>query len=293
MLLVAAILSLFIGLSLGLLGGGGSILTLPILVYVLHVEPKTAIAMSLFVVGTTSATGVIAHARAGRVRFRSGLVFGVAGMAGAFAGGRVAHFLPATVLLVAFALVMLTAAAAMMRGRRDAGAEPPKELALGKALGVGVGVGVVAGLVGAGGGFLIVPALALFGGLAMPEAIGTSLLVIALQSFAGFAGHAGQVQLDWTLTAIVTGSAIVGGLAGARLARHVSPAGLRRGFAWLVLAMAVFLLGKQIPAATLSVIGGAALAYLPLLLGAAALVLLLVLLRRVRLHAAPKEQRAR
>ncbi len=253
MLVLAAILSLFIGLSLGLLGGGGSILTLPILVYVLHVEPKTAIAMSLFVVGVTSASGVIAHARAGRVRVRTGLIFGLAGMAGAFAGGRVAQFIPATALLVAFALVMLTAAAAMMRGRRASSAAPPREPSLARSLAIGVSVGVVAGLVGAGGGFLIVPALALFAGLAMPEAVGTSLLVIALQSFAGFAGHAGHVQLDWMLTAVITGAAIVGGLAGARLARHVSPDALRRGFAWLVLAMAVFLLGKQIPAAALSV----------------------------------------
>jgi uncharacterized membrane protein YfcA len=291
MLIIAALLSLFIGLSLGLLGGGGSILTLPILVYVLDVEPKTAIAMSLFVVGTTSATGVVAHARAGRVRFRAGLVFGAAGMAGAFAGGKVAHFLPPTLLLVAFGAVMLTAAAAMMRPRREGG--PGREPAISKALGIGLGVGVVAGLVGAGGGFLIVPALALFGGLAMPEAIGTSLLVIALQSFAGFAGHAGHVHLDWTLTAVVTGAAITGGLGGARLARHLSPASLRRGFAWLVLAMGVFLLGKQIPASALRAAGEHAAVLASIAVAVAGLVTIAVILFRLRAAGHPKAQPAR
>ncbi|MFN8508952.1 MAG: sulfite exporter TauE/SafE family protein [Dehalococcoidia bacterium] len=291
MLIIAALLSLFIGLSLGLLGGGGSILTLPILVYVLDVEPKTAIAMSLFVVGTTSATGVVAHARAGRVRFRAGLVFGAAGMAGAFAGGKVAHFLPPTLLLVGFGAVMLTAAVAMMRPRRESGVG--REPAISKAIGIGLGVGVVAGLVGAGGGFLIVPALALFGGLAMPEAIGTSLLVIALQSFAGFAGHAGHVHLDWTLTTVVTGAAIAGGLGGARLARHLSPASLRRGFAWLVLAMGVFLLGKQIPAPALRAIAEHAGVYLSLAVAAAGLIALGVFFLRLRPASSPKEGPAR
>lgn len=252
MLIVAALLSLLIGLSLGLLGGGGSILTLPILVYVLGVEPKTAIAMSLFVVGVTSATGMIAHARAGRVRFRTGLVFGATAMAGAYAGGQVARFLPATALLVAFALVMLVTSIAMMRGRRAVSAT--SDVKVGKVLAIGGAVGVVAGLVGAGGGFLIVPALALFGGLAMPEAVATSLLVIALQSFAGFAGHAGHVHLEWTLVLVVTASAVSGSFLGARLGRGLSPDSLRRGFAWFVLAMGLFLLGKQLPVPAVTMI---------------------------------------
>lgn len=248
MLVLAAVLSLLIGVSLGLLGGGGSILTLPILVYVLDVEPKTAIAMSLVVVGITSAMGSIAHARAGRVRFRTGLVFGVTAMAGAYAGGKIARFVPATALLVAFGAMMLVTSAAMMRGRRAPAGDAPRDAAVGNVLAIGAAVGVVAGLVGAGGGFLIVPALALFGGLAMPSAVGTSLFVIALQSFAGFAGHAGHVHLDWTLTGVITASAIVGSFAGTRLGRGLSPDALRRYFAWFVLAMAIFLLGKQLPA---------------------------------------------
>lgn len=254
MLVIAAILSLLIGLSLGLLGGGGSILTLPILVYVMGVEPKTAIAMSLFVVGVTSAVGSVAHARAGRVRARTGMVFSATAMMGAYGGGQVAHFIPATALLVAFAAVMLVTSVAMMRGRRGPAAGAPVEPKAFKVLGIGLGVGVVAGLVGAGGGFLIVPALALFGGLAMPEAVGTSLLVITLQSFAGFAGHAGHVHMDWTLTAVVSASAVAGSLVGTRLGRGISPDSLRRGFAWFVLAMAFFLLAKQLPAPAVAAI---------------------------------------
>jgi uncharacterized membrane protein YfcA len=254
MLIVAALLSLLIGLSLGLLGGGGSILTLPILVYVLGVEPKAAIAMSLFVVGVTSATGAIAHARSGRLRVRTGLVFGATAMAGAYAGGQVARFVPATALLVAFAVVMLVTSVAMMRGRRTVSAAPAGDVKTAKVLAIGGAVGVVAGLVGAGGGFLIVPALALFGGLAMPEAVATSLLVISLQSFAGFAGHAGHVHLDWTLVLVVTAAAVAGSFLGARLGRGLSPDNLRRGFAYFVLAMAVFLLAKQLPAAAFAAI---------------------------------------
>jgi len=251
-LVAAALFSLLIGLSLGLLGGGGSILTLPILVYVLNVEPKTAIAMSLLVVGITSTSGALIHARGGRVRYRAGLVFGATAMLGAYAGGQVAHRLPATVLLVAFGAVMLVTSAAMMRGRRGPPAGVSAEPQVARVLAIGAVVGTIAGLVGAGGGFLIVPALALFGGLSMPEAVGTSLLVIALQSFAGFAGHAGHVRLDPTLTLVVSAAAVSGSLVGVRLGRGLSPDKLRRGFAWFVLAMAIFLLAKQIPAGALS-----------------------------------------
>ncbi len=244
--LLALVLSLVIGVSLGLLGGGGSILTLPMLVYVLHVEAKQSIASSLFVVGVTSVVGMIAHARAGRVQWKTGLTFGAAGMAGAYTGGRLAHFVPGHVLLLAFGVVMLVTALAMLRGRKDHG---PGEILLARVLGVGFAVGTVSGLVGAGGGFLIVPALNLFGGLAMPEAIATSLFVIALQSFAGLGGHVAHTSLDWPLLALVTGAAVVGSLGGVRMARHLSPATLRRSFAWFVLAMAVFFIVRQLPVA--------------------------------------------
>ena len=194
-MLLAASLSVLIGLALGLLGGGGSILTVPILIYALHMEPKTAIATSLLVVGVTSLVAVIPHARAGRVQWRTAWVFGGTGMIGAYAGGRVAAYLPSSLLLLGFAAMMLATAVAMIRGRQqrpvsaEAGGEacPTGMCAPVRSALHGLIVGAVTGLIGAGGGFLVVPALALLGGLSMPVAVGTSLLVIAIKSLAGFA----------------------------------------------------------------------------------------------------------
>lgn len=245
MLLLAAALSLVIGVVLGMLGGGGAILMLPMLVYAVGVEPKVAIASSLFVVGSTSVSGMLVHARDERVRWKVGVMFGLAAMAGAYGGGQLAHLVPGTVLLVAFGVIMVVTAIAMLRGR--ASAAQPHELRLGRALGLGAVVGLLSGLVGAGGGFLIVPALTLFGGLAMREAIGTSLFVIALQSFAGFAGHAGHVSVDWRLVLVITAAALVGSVAGAKVGGRISAHGLRRGFAWLVIAMGIFVFWKQLP----------------------------------------------
>ncbi|MFO0677004.1 MAG: sulfite exporter TauE/SafE family protein [Polyangiaceae bacterium] len=247
MTVVVALLSLAIGIVLGMLGGGGSILTLPMLVYVAGVDAKAAIAMSLFVVGSTSVVGAVLHARAGRVRGFVGTAFGVAAMVGAYGGGRVAHAIPSTVLLATFALLMLVTAVAMLRGR-PAGGEGTRPPTLHRIALLGLLVGSLSGLVGAGGGFLIVPALVLFGGLAMRDAVGTSLFVIALQSFAGFAGHATHVTLDTNLTAMVTGSSVLGTFLGTFLATKVPTDALRRGFAWLVLAMGLFVLGKEVPA---------------------------------------------
>lgn len=276
MLLVAASLALLIGLSLGLLGGGGSILTVPMLVYVLHVDAKQSIASSLFVVGVTSLVGTIAHARAGRVRWKVGLLFGVAGMLGATLGGQIAASIAGPVLLVLFAGIMLATAGAMMRGRREpTGAVARRDLAVAKAASIGASVGVLSGLVGAGGGFLVVPALVLVGGLGMGDAVGTSLLVIAMQSLAGFARHAAHTPLDWTLLGVVTVAAILGSLAGARFAAKLSAATMRRAFAWLVLGMAIFMLARELPrflgapAATV-MIGAVALAGLALGLRGAA-----------------------
>lgn len=243
-LALALLLSLAIGVTVGLLGGGGSILTLPLLVYLLGLEPRTAIASSLLVVGATSLVGALAHARAGNVQGRAGATFGAAAMAGAFVGGRLASFVPGAVLLLLFALVMLVTALAMMRPRVEPAGDRP--LAVARVLAIGAGVGVVAGLVGAGGGFLVVPALALFGGLAMRQAVGTSLMVIALQSFAGLLGHLRHVRLDLRLVGLLTVAAVLGSLLGARLTKRVPAAALRSGFAWLVLGMALFMLGKQL-----------------------------------------------
>ncbi|TYB34208.1 sulfite exporter TauE/SafE family protein [Micromonospora sp. AP08] len=241
-------LAVLIGVSLGLLGGGGSILAVPLLVYVADLPPKEAIATSLLVVGATSAVGVIPHARAHRVRWRTGLIFGVAGMTGAYAGGRLAEFIPAGFLLTGFAVMMLATAVAMIRGRRGAEHRPvPHELPMPRVVLDGVVVGLVTGLVGAGGGFLVVPALALLGGLPMPVAVGTSLVVIAMKSFAGLAGYLSSVSIDWGLAAAVVVAAVAGSVAGGRLAGRIPADILRKVFGWFVVVMGVFVLGQQLP----------------------------------------------
>jgi hypothetical protein len=163
---LAIALAVLVGLTLGMLGGGGSILTVPLLVYVAGLDAKAAIATSLLVVGVTSAVGAVSHARAGRVQWRTGLIFGAAGMVGAYTGGRVAHYIPGEILLLAFAAMMIATSVAMLRGRREVeAAKVHHQLPVARVLLDGVVVGLVTGLVGAGGGFLVVPALALLGGL--------------------------------------------------------------------------------------------------------------------------------
>ena len=240
-------LAVFVGIALGLLGGGGSILTVPLLAYVAGMDAKQAIATSLLVVGVTSAIGAVSHARAGRVQWRTGLIFGAAGMAGAYAGGLLARFIPGTVLLIGFALMMIATAVAMLRGRRNVEvADGVHRLPVPKILAEGLVVGLVTGLVGAGGGFLVVPALALLGGLPMPVAVGTSLIVIAMKSFAGLGGYLSSVQIDWSVASGVTAAAVVGALLGARLTALVDPDALRKAFGWFVLAMSSVILAQEI-----------------------------------------------
>jgi uncharacterized membrane protein YfcA len=260
-LLLVLALSVVIGISLGMLGGGGSILTVPILVYVAGFPAKEAIAASLFVVGITSIAGVISHARGGRVMWRTGFLFGLAGMLGAFVGGLIGGHAPGDWLLIAFALMMVATSLAMLRGRKEkagshAGPGESGELPLKRILIDGSVVGLVTGLVGAGGGFLVVPALVLLGGLPMSVAVGTSLLVIAMKSFAGLAGYLTSVQLDWGLVLGVTAAAVVGSVIGGRLAGKVPEAALRKAFGWFVLVMGGFVLVQQGPSWTLPVVVG-------------------------------------
>ena len=246
-LVIVLALSSLIGVSLGVLGGGGSILTVPILVYVAGMEPKEAIAASLFVVGVTSAAGAVSHARAGRVRWRTGLLFGTAGVVGAFLGGTLGGHLEGTLLLVAFALMMVATSVAMIRGRKVDTSKRHAELPVFRVLLDGLVVGLVTGLVGAGGGFLVVPALALLGGLPMAVAVGTSLLVIAMKSLGGLAGYLSSVHLDWSLVIAVTVAAVVGSVVGGRLAGRIPEEALRKGFGWFVLVMGSFVLIQQAP----------------------------------------------
>lgn len=231
-----------IGLSLGLMGGGGSILTVPVFVYVLGFDAKQAIAMSLPVVGVTSLVGALGHWRAGNVHVRTAIAFGAIAMAGSYLGARLAAFLSGAVQMATLAIVMLAAAVSMFRpspggagsepGSRD-GESPAATVALpgAKVLAVGLAVGLLTGIVGIGGGFLIVPALVVLGRVPMKHAVGTSLLVIAMNAASGYAGYAGTVRMPWTFLAAFTGVAIAGILIGTSLVRFVPAASLRRGFA--------------------------------------------------------------
>lgn len=207
--IIGPLLAACIGLSLGLIGGGGSVLALPILVYVMGVSPKPAIAMTLVIVGAVSLLGVIPHWRAGNVRLKTALLFGGATMIGAFAGAKIATlpFVSGTFQMILFAVMMVLAAAFMIqrsskRSRQtelDFYPKPACKYCWLWLLTEGIGVGVLTGLVGIGGGFAIVPALVLLGRVPMKQAIGSSLLVIALNSVAGFLGYLGHVPLNWGL----------------------------------------------------------------------------------------------
>ena len=237
-------LAALVGLSLGLLGGGGSTLAVPILVYVLGFGAKTAIAMSLPIVGTTSLVGALGHWRSGNVRIRTALIFGLAAMGGAFSGARLASFMSGSVQLTILGVVMLVAAVAMFRGGIRAGVprQTPSNPALVPLLVTAVGVGALTGIVGIGGGFLIVPALVLLAGLPMKQAVGTSLIVIAMNSFSGLAGYLGRVAVPWGFTAAFTGIAILGIVAGTALVRFASQDQLRRAFAVFLVGVGLFTL---------------------------------------------------
>ncbi len=208
-------------------------------------DPKEAIASSLLIVAAASMTGAFQHWRAGNLELRSGLLFGAAGMVGAYLGGRAGGHIDGALLLLLFAAMMLLTAVAMWRGRRGPAPSPARERAAVHLVAQGLGVGLCTGLVGAGGGFLIVPALVLWSGLPMPAAIGTSLLIVVLNSLAGFTGYATHVSVNPVLIGSLAAAAIAGSFAGAGLARRIDPGALRRAFAVFVAAMATFILLRE------------------------------------------------
>lgn len=248
MLILGLALAVVVGLSLGLLGGGGSILTVPVFVYVLGYGAKPAIAMSLPVVGAASLIGAIRHWRAGNVNLRVALLFGGVAMATAYAGARLAAFISGRVQLSLLAVSMLAAAVSMFRSGRaqpratPAPSEPEPSRHLGFVLAVGAAVGLLTGVVGIGGGFLVVPALVMLAGLPMKEAIGTSLVVIAMNALAGSAGYAGQFDVPWAFVGVFTALAVAGILAGTHLVRFVSPNALKQAFAGLLVILGMLIL---------------------------------------------------
>lgn len=250
MTIITIVAILIMGMLLGLMGGGGSILSVPILIYLMEVPEKSAIATSLLVVGTTSLVSLLIYLYKRQVDVRVGAIFSVFSMVGAYMGGWLARFIPANVLVMLFAVMMVAAAFAMLKGRKntnDDDAQVKAELPILKIGGEGVVVGVVTGLVGAGGGFLVVPALVLFSGLPMKRAVATSLMIIVLKSYSAFAGYLSHTPVDFGLAWSVIGLSIVGALIGVALSSVVSGQKLRKGFGVFVLMMGAFVLAKELP----------------------------------------------
>lgn len=239
-------LGFVIGLSLGLLGGGGSILTVPALVYLVGQSPQAAVTTSLAIVGGNSLIGAAFHNRQGTLNWKVAALFGGAGMVTAYAAAGLSdHFTPAA-LLVAFAVLMLGVAGLMLL-RRDHVGETSSPRPWWVTLLAGAGVGLLTGILGVGGGFLIVPALVMLVGLPMYQAVGTSLIIIAANSLAGLLGHLNQGFLDVGLTLIFVAAGLAGTLAGSKLAHRLPAARLKQAFAVFVILLAVFLLQDNLP----------------------------------------------
>jgi uncharacterized membrane protein YfcA len=250
-LLVALALGLVIGGLLGLLGGGGSILAVPALVYGVNLPLAAAVPMSLLVVGISSAAAVLPRLR--EVQWRLAAIFGVTGGVAAFGGAAVNRLLDPSLVLLGFAAVMVVAALRMLRSSDEAGgscAIPGGGVdwrsCLPKAAASGVVVGFLTGLFGVGGGFLIIPALTLLLGLPMATAVATSLVVIVINSAAGFTAHVGDAPIDAGIAVAFTGAAVLGSLAAGRLAPRLPGERLRRWFAYLVLVVAVYVVAQTV-----------------------------------------------
>ena len=242
-----------IGISLGLLGSGGSILTVPVLVYLVGQDEKVAIAGSMFIVGSIALAGSLQFIRAGFVNWRTVATFGLPGMAGTYLGAAIAAYVSGLTQLTLFAVVMLLASYLMLRPIKLA-EESHAPRALWKIAGDGLVVGIITGLVGVGGGFLIVPALVLLGGLSMHHAVATSLVIIALKSYSGFykyldvLGEQG-LSLDWPVLGLVTVLGIAGSIVGSRLARRVHQDRLKRWFGYFLIVMGIYILARSLPGA--------------------------------------------
>lgn len=239
-------MTVLVGASLGLVGGGGSILTMPLLVYVAGLPVPQAVALSLAIVGVTAAVGGAAHLPAGSAHSRAALVFGVTGAVGAVLGAQLTPLVPAPVLLMLFAGLMLVVGARMLRAAGPVEESRRTECCFRKCAAAGLGLGVLTGFLGVGGGFLVVPALLRFAKMPMRQAVGTSLLIIAANSASGFAAHLPDVGRSMGLALAFTAAAVAGMYGGLVLGRRMAPAGLKQAFGGLSLAVAAFLVVKNI-----------------------------------------------
>jgi uncharacterized membrane protein YfcA len=264
--IIGYVASVFIGISLGLIGGGGSILTVPVLVYLFGIPAELSTAYSLFIVGTTALVGGVRNATLGNVNYKTAVVFTIPAFIAVYATR--AFLVPAIpneimsvgsfvltkdiAIMVFFALVMLAASVSMIRNKRkdeeEEAAEVEPQFNVPAIIAEGAVVGVLTGIVGAGGGFLIIPALVLFAKIPMKKAVGTSLLIIAAKSLIGFIGDVQRPDLviDWTLLLSVTAIAVVGIFIGIYLSKFIDGKKLKKGFGWFVLLMAVYIIAKQL-----------------------------------------------
>jgi hypothetical protein len=232
----ALVLALFIGVSLGALGSGGSIVTLPILVYVAGIDPKAAVGMSLCIVGGASLTGCIVHWTQGNFCYRSALMFGATGVCGSWIGSMGTHLVSSSLLMLLFSAIMLIVGVRMARSR-TAGIEVTGECDVPRCIGAGFVVGLVTGFLGVGGGFLIVPSLLWFAGLGMKKAIGTSLGIIAINSASGLAGQLRYSHLDWRITGEFLLCGIAGMAFGIAVAKRAPVRVLRSAFSVVVIVV--------------------------------------------------------
>ncbi|HET7899237.1 MAG TPA: sulfite exporter TauE/SafE family protein [Flavisolibacter sp.] len=259
--IVGYIASLLIGISLGLIGGGGSILTVPVMVYLFGLQPLLATSYSLFVVGSTSLVGAFNNLRRGLVNMKAALLVGTTSIATVFLTRK--FLVPAIpknlftiggitvteslLTMVLFALLMLVASISMIRNKavHSDGAEHKEIFRVEKLILYGIAIGLVTGLLGAGGGFLLIPALVLLLKLPMKNAIGTSLMIIALNSLIGFTGDIGHFSIDWLFLFKVTAIAIAGIFIGGAMGKKIPATNLKKGFGWFVLVMGLYILVKE------------------------------------------------
>jgi len=254
--------AIVIGISLGLIGGGGSILTVPVLVYILGVNPVLATAYSLFVVGSTSLVGAATYMKKGLVNYKTALVFAIPSFIAVFLTRK--FLVPALQdplftlgeaiitknigIMVFFALIMLAASYSMIFAKKcvDCDEDEPIVFNFPMIALEGSVVGVITGIVGAGGGFLIIPALVLLAKLPMKMAVGTSLLIIAAKSLIGFLGDLSTQTIDWQLLLIFTALSIVGIFIGSALSKKINEKVLKTGFGWFVLIMGIYIITKEL-----------------------------------------------